>query len=91
MNCVVVLVDKSNVLKDLFLFRNGENKGFLALVNKKTIDAEYDNVFKELMEDVVGGATADLVNELHALCSIKSVDADVQQLVDKLYEIVGGN
>lgn len=80
----------SNVLKNLFLFRDGENKGFLALINKQRNDVEYDNVFKELMNDVVGDVTADLINELHALCSNKSVDADVQQLVDKLYEITGG-
>lgn len=85
------MVLNSNVLKDLFLFRNGENKGFVQLLRKKQCDKEYDDVFKELVNDTVDGVTLDLINELYTLCSSKSdVDADVKALVDKLYEITGG-
>lgn len=86
----MVIVLNRNVLKDLFLFSNGENKGYLALMNKKKNDAEYERVFKEYMKEIVDGAIADLINELHDVCLNRSVDADVQQLVDKLYEIIGG-
>ena len=87
----------SNTLKSLFLFRNGENKGFLKLINYhdnlNSIDGDaiklIAKVFKRRDNE---NETLKLINELYGLCSNKSdIDADVKALVDKLYDSIGGD
>ena len=86
----------SNTLKSLFLFRNGENKGFLKLINYhdafNSVDGDdirfIAKVFKRRDNE---NETLKLINELYGLCSNKSdIDADVKSLVDKLYDSIGG-
>lgn len=86
----------SNTLKSLFLFRNGENKGFLKLINYhdnlNSIDGDdiklIAKVFKRRDNE---NETLKLINELYGLCSNKSdIDADVKALVDNLYDSIGG-
>lgn len=80
----------SNTLNSLFLFRNGENKGFAKLMQDKQRNKEYEDAFVDVIRSAFGDAFVDMINELYSKCSESDVDADVQQLVDKLYEINGG-
>ena len=87
----------ANTLKSLFLFKDGENKGFLKLINYHDAFNGVDGddimfiakVFKRRDNE---NETLKLINELYGLCSNKSdIDADVKALVDKLYDAIGGD
>ena len=78
----------SDTLKNLYVYRDGENKGFLALMNKQKLDSEYEKVFLELFKRTVDEVVFDLVNELNALCISKDIDADVKSVVNQLVNAV---
>ena len=82
----------SDTLKNLYLYRNGENKGFIQLIKKQELDKVYEDRFKEYFVGIAESTIGELIQELHVLCCSKSdVDADVQELVDKLYELTVGD
>ena len=85
---VVKLNSASDTLKNLYVYRDGENKGFLALMNKQKLDSEYEKVFLELFKRTVDEVVFDLVNELNALCVGKDIDADVKSVVNQLVNAV---
>ena len=81
----------SDTLKNLYLYRNGENKGFIQLMNKQKLDKQYDNAFKEYMKEIVNGANADLIQELYALCFKSDVGAEIKKIVEQLHELNCGD
>lgn len=85
---MVKLNSASDTLKNLYVYRDGENKGFLALMNKQKLDSEYEKVFLELFKRTVDEVVFDLVNELNALCVGKDIDADVKSVVNQLVNAV---
>jgi len=88
---VVMLMVNENMLKSLFLFRTGENKGFVKLMQDKKMKEKYDMAFADVIKLAFGDSLIGGINELYSVCSSKSdVDADVKALVDKLYELTGG-
>lgn len=87
----------SSILKSLFLFNDGENKGFLKLMHYsdvvESIDAKDINfiasVFKRRDNE---NETLMLIKELYVLCSDKTdVDVDIKEKVDALFESIGGD
>lgn len=76
------------VLKSLFLSHNGLNKGFMQFMNKKKMDKEYEDVFKNFFTK----PTIELISDLHELCSKKpNVDEDIMEIVNDLYRINCGD
>jgi len=73
-----------NTLKSLFVFNTGENKGFMKLLQKEKMDKEYEDIFKRYFTKPI----VDSINDLHALCKNRNVDADVKALVEQLHDHV---
>lgn len=87
--------DASDILKNLFIFRSGENKGFLEVIkqqkeNKNTAERmkEYEDNWIRYMKTIVDGNIVDAVNEIYALCNNRTVDADVKAKVFDLFNLV---
>jgi len=78
------------VLKSLFLYKNGENKGFLKLMkqqrNKGMIESAM-NRFIERKALIVCDKDLETIKAMHDLCiSNPSVDSDMAKHVDYLYQ-----
>lgn len=82
----------SNILKSLFLYKNGENKGFLKLMkqqrNKGMIESAM-NRFIERRALIVCDKDLETIKAMHDLCiSNPSVDSELAKHVDYLYKNV---
>lgn len=77
----------SDTLKNLYLYRNGENKGFVKLIKQKELDKTYDERFIEFMKSAIDGANAELIQELYNLCCKSDVSAEIKEIVKQLYEL----
>lgn len=92
-----------NILKSLFLFKNGENKGFLELMQHKRNDGVVEDAIDKFIERrslIVSDNDLDTIKELHDLCvGNPSIDSELANHVDSLYKniyqkssrYVGGN
>ena len=77
----------SDTLKNLYLYRNGENKGFIQLMNKQELDKTYEDRYIEFMKKAIDGANAELIQELYILCCKSDVSAEIKEVVKQLYEL----
>lgn len=81
-----------NILKSLFISSDGNNKAFVDLMSQINVGADTLKVISiALKRRDNENETFKLIKELYALCSNNpSIDADVQDLANALYESIGG-
>lgn len=83
-------MNKDVMLKSLFLFRNGENKGFLELMKARTNNIMIEDAMYNFIERnalIVSDMDLETIKELHDLCvSNPSIDSTIAMHVDYLYK-----
>lgn len=81
-----------NVLKSLFLYRNGENKGFVEYIKDKRNNDMFEDVWDKFIERhglIVCDKDLETIKKLHDLCVDSSnVDSELAKHVDYLYKNV---
>ena len=79
-----------NMLKSLFLFRTGENKGFLELMKETRNNGMIEKTMNRFIERnalIVCDEDLRTIKEMHDLCVANpSIDSDVAKHVDYLYQ-----
>lgn len=84
-----MLMINSNMLKSLFLFRNGENKGFLELMKQTSNNSMIESAIDRFIERnalIVSDKDLKTIKEMHDLCVANPGDSELANHVDYLYQ-----
>lgn len=86
---VVMLMINGNMLKSLFLFKAGENKGFLELMKANRTNGMIKDAMDRYIERnalIVSDKDLETIKELHDVCVANpSIDSAIAKHVDFLY------